>query len=294
MNIQQLAYIVAVDRFKSFSKAAFYCNVTQATLSAMVKKLEIELDIVIFDRKTTPIITTQNGKEIIEKAQLVVAHADALLASSKALLQKVAGRVRIGIIPTIASSLLPIILKPLLVKFPELFLEIHELTTTTLIQHLKEGKMDIAILSTPISAPEIESNLLYLEDLVVYGHLSNDAKTIDSKDLKNEQVFLLQKGHCLRDQVIELCGLNKSNNFSKNFLFESNTFDTLINLVDQFQGLTVLPKLYTKQMSTERQSKLIELIGGSLQREVSLAFYRPFAKHKINQVLTAEIQRLMS
>ena len=125
MNIQQLAYIVAVDRFKSFSKAAFYCNVTQATLSAMVKKLEIELDIVIFDRKTTPIITTQNGKEIIEKAQLVVAHADALLASSKALLQKVAGRVRIGIIPTIASSLLPIILKPLLVKFPELFLEIH-------------------------------------------------------------------------------------------------------------------------------------------------------------------------
>ena len=294
MNIQQLAYIVAVDRSKSFSKAAFYCNVTQATLSAMVKKLEIELDIVIFDRKTTPIITTQNGKEIIEKAQLVVAHADALLASSKALLQKVAGRVRIGIIPTIASSLLPIILKPLLVKFPELFLEIHELTTTTLIQHLKEGKMDIAILSTPISAPEIESNLLYLEDLVVYGHLSNDAKTIDSKDLKNEQVFLLQKGHCLRDQVIELCGLNKSNNFSKNFLFESNTFDTLINLVDQFQGLTVLPKLYTQQMSPERQSKLIELIGGSLQREVSLAFYRPFAKHKINQVLTAEIQRLLS
>ena len=294
MNIQQLAYIVAVDRFKSFSKAAFYCNVTQATLSAMVKKLEIELDIVIFDRKTTPIITTQNGKEIIEKAQLVVAHADAILASSKALLQKVAGRVRIGIIPTIASSLLPIILKPLLVKFPELFLEIHELTTTTLIQHLKEGKMDIAILSTPISAPEIESNLLYLEDLVVYGHLSNDAKTIDSKDLKNEQVFLLQKGHCLRDQVIELCGLNKSNNFSKNFLFESNTFDTLINLVDQFQGLTVLPKLYTQQMSPERQSKLIELIGGSLQREVSLAFYRPFAKHKINQVLTAEIQRLLS
>ena len=129
---------------------------------------------------------------------------------------------------------------------------------------------------------------------MVYGHLSNDAKTIDSKDLKNEQVFLLQKGHCLRDQVIELCGLNKSNNFSKNFLFESNTFDTLINLVDQFQGLTVLPKLYTQQMSPERQSKLIELIGGSLQREVSLAFYRPFAKHKINQVLTAEIQRLLS
>jgi len=91
-----------------------------------------------------------------------------------------------------------------------------------------------------------------------------------------------------------LCGLNKSNNFSKNFLFESNTFDTLINLVDQFQGLTVLPKLYTQQMSPERQSKLIELIGGSLQREVSLAFYRPFAKHKINQVLTAEIQRLLS
>ena len=123
MNIQQLEYILAVDQFKSFSKAADYCHVTQATLSAMVKKLEEELDIVIFDRKANPIATTENGRAILDKAQQVVAHANALLASSKAINQKIEGRVKMGIIPTIASSLLPMILKHVVEKYPARTLE---------------------------------------------------------------------------------------------------------------------------------------------------------------------------
>ena len=104
MNIHQLEYILAVDQFKSFSKAADYCHVTQATLSAMVKKLEEELDIVIFDRKASPISATENGREILGQALQVVAHANALLDSSKSINRKMEGKVKLGVIPTIANS----------------------------------------------------------------------------------------------------------------------------------------------------------------------------------------------
>jgi LysR family hydrogen peroxide-inducible transcriptional activator len=139
MNIQQLEYILAVDQFKSFSKAADYCHVTQATLSAMVKKLEEQLDIVIFDRKANPIATTENGREILVQARQVVAHANALLSSSKAINQKVEGRVKMGVIPTIASSMLPLILKYLVEKYPMLQLEVYEVTTNQLIKDLRDG-----------------------------------------------------------------------------------------------------------------------------------------------------------
>ena len=169
MNIQQLEYILAVDQFKSFSKAADYCHVTQATLSAMVKKLEEQLDIVIFDRKANPIATTENGREILIHAQQVVGHANALLDASKSIQHKLEGRVKIGVIPTIASSVLSIIIKPLMAKYPQVFFEIQEQTTMHLKRSLREGKLDIGILSTPIASTDLETQLLYSEELVLYG-----------------------------------------------------------------------------------------------------------------------------
>ena len=158
MNIHQLEYILAVNQFKSFSKAADYCHVTQATLSAMVKKLEEELEIVIFDRKTNPIVTTENGQKILLQAQQVVAHAQALLDSSKSINRKIEGKLKLGVIPTIASSLISIILKPLMEKYPQLIFEIYEQTTNQLTKSLFDGVVDIGILSTPIIATDLETN----------------------------------------------------------------------------------------------------------------------------------------
>jgi len=289
VNIHQLEYILAVDQFKSFSKAADYCHVTQATLSAMVKKLEEQLDIVIFDRKASPIATTENGKEILIQAQQVVAHANALLSSSKAINQKVEGRVKLGVIPTIASSMLPLILKHLVEKYPLLQLEVYEVTTNQLIKDLREGKLDVGILSTPIASTEVETELLYVEDLYVYGHLPAGNRSIAKAELAKQRMFLLQEGHCLRDQIIQLCDLKKNKSLPSNLSVESNTFDTLLNLVDEFSGLTVLPALYVGQMSESRKSHLIDLTDGALTREVSLAYYRPYAKWNILNRLKAEI-----
>jgi LysR family hydrogen peroxide-inducible transcriptional activator len=293
MNIQQLEYILAVDQLKSFSKAADYCHVTQATLSAMVKKLEEQLDIVIFDRKANPIATTENGREILIQAQQVEAHANALLSSSKAINQKVEGRVKMGIIPTIASSILPLIMKPLVEKYPLLHLEIQELTTNQLIKDLREGKLDVGILSTPIAANDLETNLLYVEDLRLYGYLSTGEKQVSKSALSQQRIFLLQEGHCLRDQIIQLCDLKKQKSLPTNLSVESNTFDTLLNLVDTFQGMTLLPSLYINQLNEQRKQHLVDIKDGSLSREVSMCYYRPYAKWNILHRLQSEITELI-
>ena len=294
MNIQQLEYILAVDQFKSFSKAADYCHVTQATLSAMVKKLEEQLDVVIFDRKANPIATTENGREILVQAQQVVAHANALLSSSKAINQKIEGKVKLGIIPTIASSILPLIMKTLVEKYPTLRLEIHEVTTNQLVKDLREGKLDVGILSTPIAATDLETSLLYVEDLRLYGYLPSGKKSISKSELNQQRMFLLQEGHCLRDQIIQLCDLKKNKSLPVNLSVESNTFDTLLNLVDTFQGMTLLPSLYARQLSETRTSQLVDIHDGSLRREVSICFYRPYAKWNIIRRLQSEITEIVT
>jgi LysR family hydrogen peroxide-inducible transcriptional activator len=291
VNIQQLEYILAVDQLKSFSKAADYCHVTQATLSAMVKKLEEQLDIVIFDRKANPIATTENGREILIQAQQVVSHAQALLDSSKAINRKIEGKLKLGVIPTIASSLMSIILKPLMEKYPALIFEIHEQTTSQLMKSLQDGKLDLGILSTPIAISDLETELLYKEELVLYGHFGR--KSIKKTELNEQRLFLLQDGHCLRDQIIQLCELKKNKFLPSNLRFESNTFDTLLNLVDDFQGMTFLPKLYSAQLSEARQKRLIPLEEGRLEREISLCYYRPYAKWNVIKRLNADIQELV-
>jgi LysR family hydrogen peroxide-inducible transcriptional activator len=292
MNIHQLEYILAVDQFKSFSKAADYCHVTQATLSAMVKKLEEQLDIVIFDRKASPITPTENGREILIQAQQVVAHANALMDSSKSINRKMEGKVKLGVIPTIANSLLSIILKPLLEKYPALIFEIQEQTTHQLMKSLQEGKLDLGILSTPISSPDLETELLYKEELVLYGHVQK--ASIKKAELNQQRFFLLQDGHCLRDQIIQLCELKKNKFLPGNLRFEANTFETLLNLVDDFQGVTVLPKLYAEQLSDKRRIAMIELEDGNLEREISLCYYRPYAKWNVIKRLTVDIKELVA
>jgi LysR family hydrogen peroxide-inducible transcriptional activator len=292
VNIQQLEYILAVDQFKSFSKAADYCHVTQATLSAMVKKLEEQLDIVIFDRKASPIATTENGREILGQALQVVAHANALLDSSKSINRKMEGKVKLGVIPTIANSLLLIILKPLLEKYPALIFEIQEQTTQQLMKSLLEGKLDLGILSTPISSSDLETELLYKEKLVLYGHVQK--ASIKKAELSQQRFFLLQDGHCLRDQIIQLCELKKNKYLPVNLRFEANTFETLLNLVDDFQGVTILPKLYAEQLSDKRRAAMIELEEGNLEREVSLCYYRPYAKWNIIKRLASDIKELVA
>lgn len=292
MNFQQLEYIIAVDQLKNFSRAADFCNVTQATLSAMVKKLEEELGISIFDRKSNPIMTTECGSDIIVEAKKVLFHAQQLKTVSKSAFNKIEGKLRVGVIPTVASSLLPIVIKPVLEKFPELQLEISELTTSNIVRLLKNGDIDAGILSTPISNTDLEEEILYYEMLMVYGNLDTSKKYLIPEEINRNNLWLLEEGHCLRDQVLQFCSLKSSDHTPGQLKFEANTFDTLLNMVDSYGGLTLLPELYVKKMNSDQQKKISPFSSPIPVREVSLVYFRPFAKLRLINALANEIRFL--
>lgn len=294
MNIHQLEYIIAVDRFKSFTKAAEHCHVTQATLSAMVKKLEEELDVILFDRKQNPILTTDIGLDIIKESQLITSHSSLLKEKAKKGNTIIEGRIKIGIIPTIANSLLPKVIKKLITAYPKLHLEITEITTGNIIKQLKEGSIDAGIMATPSNNEEIEEEILYYETLLVYGEISKKKKYLIPEEIKDHKIWLLEEGHCLREQFINLCSLKKKDVYPNNFSFEANSFDTLLNMVDEFGGLTLIPELYYQTLSTSKKKKVSFFNSPVPVREVSMVYYRPYAKKRIISALADVIKRVIT
>jgi len=293
MNLQQLEYIVALDKHKSFSKAADACFITQATLSTMVKKLEDELDMIIFDRKTNPIITTDCGKEIIEEAKKILIHSHNIKDLPSRLKDKIEGELKIAVIPTIASNLLHRIIPQLLKKYPHLKLNIQEITTGNIINQLKTGEIDVGIVSTPLPKNDFEEEILYYEKLMVYGKIKNSQmKYLSPKDIAYEKIWLLEQSNCLSNQIINVCSLSPKK-LNTNLDFKPNSFDSLINMVDSTNGLTLIPELYFKDLAKQKKSKVINFKSPYPVREVSLIYNRPYAKLRLIKALGEEIKQII-
>lgn len=290
MNLQQLEYIIALDKFRNFSKAADACFITQATLSTMIKRLEEELDVVLFDRKSNPVQTTDCGVEIIEEAKKIIYHSQNLKHMAAGIKNKIEGDIRIGIIPTIAGNLLSRILPGLLTKYPRLNLHINELTTSAILTQLKSGELDVGIVSTPLEFKDFEGEILYYEKLMVYGNIDSHKKYLIPEEIAEHKIWLLEEGHCLREQFINLCALN-AKKIRQNLSFQPNTFDSLINLVDTMGGLTLIPELYFHDLPMEKKNKVIDFTSPYPVREVSLVYFRPFAKHRVLSMLAKEIRK---
>lgn len=292
MNLQQLEYIIALDNYKSFSKAAEACFITQATLSTMVKRLEEELDVVLFDRKTNPIITTDCGKEIIEEAKKVVFHKNYLVELAHQVKGKIEGEIKIGIIPTIASNLLHRILPVIFHKYPNLRIRIEETTTQNVLDKLKKMEIDVGIVSTPLNHSEIEEEILYYEKLLVYGDNQKNRNYRTPKEIDVEKLWLLQQGNCITDQIIDLCSLNNKMVYEK-LKFQPNSFETLLNLVDEFNGLTLIPELYYLDLPLAKKEKVSDFKSPFPVREISLVYHRPFAKLRLINALSIEIRNII-
>ncbi len=294
MNFQQLEYIIAVDRLKHFLNAAESCDVTQATLSAMVKKLETELDTVLFDRKKQPVVTTEQGLEIINRAQQILLLRDELLEFKKEDKNNISGRLRIGVIPTIANSLLPKILPIILTTYPELTLEIIELTTENIMQKLKHDQLDAGILATPLNNEQYEEEILYYESMMVYGIQDRNKKYISPTNLEGRQNWLLEEGNCFRNQSITFCKLKNKALQPSNLKFEGNSFETLLNLTDQFGGYTLIPELYYQTLPAERKEKSLLFEKPYPVREISLVNYRSYAKKRSIEAVANQIKTVMN
>lgn len=293
MNLQQLQYIVAVDEHRHFLKASEACLITSATLSMMIKKLEQELDVVIFDRSKQPVFPTELGIPIIEKARQVLYHVKELESIAKKGNNELQGEVRIGIIPTLAPYLSHLILPPLMEAYPQLKIRLFEWNTNQIVEALKHDRLDVGLAATPLNNPEIQEFPLFYESLVVYStenHGQKKKKYLAPEELNMKRLWLLEEDHCLRSQVTNLCSLRKKYADQDQLEFEAGSIETLLNMVEMNEGLTILPELAVHGLSTERKSNIAYFKAPIPVREISLLTYRQFLKEKVNKALTEVIK----
>jgi LysR family hydrogen peroxide-inducible transcriptional activator len=277
MNFQQLKYVLAVHNHKHFGLAAESCHITQATLSAMIKKIEQELDLTLFDRSRHPIKTTEEGETFIQIAKKIIIQ-EKELRSINDKDDSLSGTLRIGIIPTIANSLLPIILPKLISENPNLKLKISEITTENILHQLSMDKIDIGILATPLEKEDYEETILYYEPMMVYGISDQGKGYVSSEDVKDKNVWLLEEGHCFRNQAVTICEIQEKQMNQSNLDFEGSSFETLLNLTDTFGGYTLIPELYYKDMPENKKRKTKHFQRPIPVREVSLVTYYPAVK----------------
>ncbi len=294
MNFQQLEYILAVNYNRHFTRAAEKCNVTQATLSAMIKKLEDELNIIIFDRSKKPVVPTEEGKELLRLAQKILNNQRAIYQINEKTEKTLEGNLNIGIIPTVANTLLPLIIKPLMNNHPKLSLHISELTTQDLIRQLKQNTLDLGIMATPSTDPSLFESILYYEAMMVYGVKNIDKKYVLPKDLENEEIWLLEEGHCFRTQSMTLCDIKEKNARTDRLEYFGASFDSLIHLTDELGGLTLIPELYYRLLDKEHQFQTRLFEKPIPVREISIVHARPYAKKQTIQLLSKEIKSIVN
>ena len=274
MTITQLQYVLAVAEHKNFTLAAEKCFVTQPTLSMQIQKIEEELNVLIFDRSKKPIQLTAIGLKIVNQAKNIVNEAGKIKDIVEYQKGFIGGEFRLGIIPTITPTLLPMFLNNFIKKYPKVNLIIEELNTDEIILRLKNGHLDAAIAATPLEDEKIKEIVLYYEPFVAYipsDHIASQKKEIEISDLNIDDILLLQDGHCFRDSILNLCK-NQEIATRNTFQLESGSFETLIKLADEGLGTTLLPYLHTLDLKEKDKLKLRHFKEPKPAREVSLIY----------------------
>ncbi len=293
ITLTQLEYIVAVDTYRHFGRAAENCFITQPTLSMQIKKLEEDLEIVIFDRSKHPLIPTDVGQRVIEQARLTLKQSEEINNIVKDHKNQVSGMLRIGIIPTMAPYLLPIFIGRYKKKYPNIFIKVVEQTTENIVKLLHKDLIDVGILATPLKEEKINEKPIFYEEMLIYAnpsHKLHKQKDITIKDIATPEIWLLSDGHCFRDQVINLCNFLGTTDSGLPFHFEAGSLETLMNIIDREGGLTLIPELAKEGMSEKRLGNVLSFSNIKPLREVSLVYSRHFAKHKLINLLWREIK----
>lgn len=292
ITITQLEYVVAVDTYRHFANAAEKCLVTQPTLSMQIKKLEDYLNVVIFDRSKQPVVTTDVGKLIVEQARIVLREGKKLEEIATGYHQNISGRLKIGIIPTIAPYLLPQFLGAFMKKHPGIKLSIRELVTQEIILQLKKDELDVGILATPLHDEAIHEDPVFYEEIKVYtqyGHPLSKKNRVSPKEIQRKDLWMLSEGNCFRDQVINLCHHDSRTQHYDGLLYESGSLETLKKMVEAEGGFTLLPEMAVLELSTRQLGQVVTFETPIPMREVSLVYVRNAAKRDLIDLLKKSI-----
>jgi len=291
MNVQQIDYVIAVSKTGSFGLAAKKCFVTQSTLSTMVARFESEIGITIFDRKTKPITITREGERIIHQLKVISKEINNLGEVAKELKGEISGDLKIGAIPTVAPYLFPVFLNEFISKFPGINFEISEITTAKIIESILSRELDIGIVSIPLKHSELVELPLYHEPFYLFdkAKTNNKIKSSISK-IDYSRLWLLQEGHCMRNQVEKICDFSKRRAISGNLIYKSGTIDTLMKFVNNNNGVTLLPHLVAISLSKEEQRHINGFKSPIPVRLIGLLVHKHFVKKNILEQLQLTIQ----
>jgi len=243
MNLRDLQYLVALAETGHFGEAAERCHVSQPTLSAQIKKLEEYLGVALFERQPRKVTPTDIGRRIVERARQVTQQAEDIRELARAARDPLTGKLRVGLIPTIAPYLLPRVAAALRKQLPELQLMLYEYQTGPLLEKLRSGEIDLAILALPADTDGLETRSLFAEAFLVAmprNHRLTARKRLKPADLAGETLLLLEDGHCLRDQALDVCG---NVPVSEEQDFRATSLETLRQMVAAGLGVTLLPRL---------------------------------------------------
>ncbi len=286
MNIRDLEYLLSVAELGHFGKAADACFVSQPALSMQIKKLEENLGVKLLERTHKSVLLTDHGVKIAKQARQILDLTKDIKDVAKSAKDPFGGEIRIGIFPTLAPYFLPVIIPKLSKTYPKLSFYLIEEKTATLIEQLQNGKLDAAFLAFPVIEKNFRSALLFEEEFLLATpkkHPLAKLKYVGQNDLKNEELLLLNEGHCMRDQALAVCNRIK---IHENQNFRATSLETLRHMISAGVGITLMPKLACTESTTISYipfstPKSIRSIG--LFWRVSLA-KQVLLKHIVNEI----------
>lgn len=291
MTLQQLEYLIALSKTLHFGRAADECNVTQPTLSSMISKLEDELGGKLFDRKQTPLGITPMGKMVIEQAVIVVKESNRLLGMIKEARSSLSGTFRLGILPTIAPYLLPRFIPQLMKEYPELDMSITEMMTPRIKEALSKGEIDAGIMADLGDTPEYRVTPLFYEQYFAYVAESDPLwalERIKTSDLSGKSLWLLEEGHCFRDQLVRFCQLQGA--AASQRIYHLGSIETFMRMVEGGRGITFIPELAVSQLSKE-QRRLVRAFALPVPtREVVMVTHPDFIRKNLLNLLATKIK----
>ncbi len=291
MNIRDLKYLVALIEHRHFGKAAEICFVSQPALSMQIKKLEAELGVQLIERTNKSVMLTEIGNLLGERARLILNQVNEMRELAKLTNDPYSGDLKLGIFPTLAPYLLPHIVPKLAAAYPKLSLYLIEEQTASLLEKLKNGKIDTAILALPILDPGLSVNPLFDEEFVLgvpNAHPLAKRKMIKQTELTNTNLLLLEEGHCLRQQALALC---HNVNAEENQNFRATSLETLRHMVASGLGITLIPKLACKENDGVTY---LSFSGAKPSRTIGMLWRKSSAKEKLLNDTVLQLKKAIS
>lgn len=280
ISLKQLRYFAAVARFAHFGKAAESCNITQPALSMQVRELESVLGLRLFERRQQGVQLTDAGREILKRARDILTAVRDLDDFAHHYKQVLTGRLRLGVIPSLAPYVLPPLLPLLRGRYPDLDLRIRETLTETLVDELVDGQLDVLLLALPVEHPEIVSEALFEDRFLLAAprgwrsgaetpEMSAHEKRASDEQLEGGRLLLLEEGHCLRDQALAFCQLRQIDTLET---FGASSLSTIVQMVSNGMGLTLLPEISLGVEAKHGDIKVIPFEAPEPSRTVGLAW----------------------